>query len=932
MPFTFEMYKTMIATGNVPAYFRTRSRPPLVKTSSLSNQECVLNQAMDPMYNYDSNMPKPEFLHHILQFVDGILPDLAPGQYCRSCHNTIVSSHREFSNVLQDFVDEIRKNPNVTDQAVEASFHHLKKMQLTARKALLIRLMSALCNCHCYPDLNIIYSDGKDVTITVDQMYADHHGQFLSSRPISFRHFVQTGLDDYYVQATGDVVDGPFGNRITRAPPLIIDAWRSSKVNLFPWVESDEYGFDVPDAVEIVQQSGELPVYGECEISDDVFECEDADSDEDFYIVLSDGRKVGLEEFKAWEKSEEFSSLTTEPDVVPDTQIIEDSVHDQILKQTTKDMKDLIKLFVSPQFDPFAPNISYPDVNSHECEDFEDDLQDSLECNCAVCSPIDVIQQAGSPLVADYGRSKATDTSASTKTIKICKTSKMTVCDQQYEVHHLGTNVQYDTNLAIAPSTGMPSEFPFQVVDTLTFDNAATGTDYIRLRVSSHTAFSLISRLFSYFFCNFVVKLSCRPCLGVAAQFKIGLLDANTKQDTTPTITRAEILSGNGPVWNVNEKSEIYVMVPWTRADLMLTHDDIMSVIGITPIAPTAAATGVTTSIQITVEVAPIDIRYFAKRAPAPLVSVRNIPFNTNLTLGPGTFYVSSATLQSGALHVIKVETASGTLVGNLISDETISSVILNEKTTVKVSALPGIINNSVIFVSNPITDVNVQATEIVQQSGKFEQGGVDDTVAPFEQSHIVDKNLPLGTDQVNVSAEEKIYVPILTTSVTNTVTTSPFLQVKMSPRNFGLTGNTGTYTPSHASLEAERFCFYGPANHSFVTIKLTSIANAYANGRIYVAAIPAGVAVPNSVKEATQFPGVYHNFHGGESQMSVPWLHPLPALATSSDLFPCTLAFYLLESSYAASQGTPQLTLWVSADNMNYSVPRAPLNFTVLA
>lgn len=201
---------------------------------------------------------------------------------------------------------------------------------------------------------------------------------------------------------------------------------------------------------------------------------------------------------------------------------------------------------------------------------------------------------------------------------------------------------------------------------------------------------------------------------------------------------------------------------------------------------------------------------------------------------------------------------------------------------------------------------------------------------APVIQNTTLD---PLGHSVVNVAAQE-IWTQLLTWNnqpppdpsalVAKLFIISPYYQTTF-----------GSDVPSHAQLEALRHVYVAPSRANggratFGKYRLTTTANAFANGRLIMVHIPPAIPISDVSKmtlaDLSQFNRVEHEIHGGKDTVIEPdWMLPLPYMgAYDKNEYNGYIAIAYVEYAIDTNKTTPPfLTLWYAPSNVQYSIPR---------
>lgn len=188
----------------------------------------------------------------------------------------------------------------------------------------------------------------------------------------------------------------------------------------------------------------------------------------------------------------------------------------------------------------------------------------------------------------------------------------------------------------------------------------------------------------------------------------------------------------------------------------------------------------------------------------------------------------------------------------------------------------------------------------------------------------------PLGVVSVDVTARA-VWVPI------QTFTQQPKTMrlFKVGPYQWG---TSGSKTPSQAQLDAMRHVYVGPSGDGkFVEYRLTSSANAFANGRLLVVHIPPAIPPEEiekmSIEELSQFNRTEHILRGPDSTLSVQWMVPLPYIkAYDADEHNGHIVVAWVERTIGADNNEPQFTMWVRAEIPRYSIVRPPVAYVPIA
>lgn len=490
------------------------------------------------------------------------------------------------------------------------------------------------------------------------------------------------------------------------------------------------------------------------------------------------------------------------------------------------------------------------------------------------------------------------------------------------------------------------TEFPprsvshMQVVSTFGMSGATPVPREFKISGKSHTKLRWFSRSFAWWRGEFIARLSVKMPLGVAGKVKVGIAPF-----VAGSMNEKYIMGLPGFFWNFDGEDVIYFRVPWNHADFISEVGDFIAHIGICPVGSFIKAANSVDPLVFTLALQPYKCEFYGKTAVIPYTELSAVvrpgtPFSVGPSGGMISILTSNIVPVAAAALVTVTNATGGTAVGTIMSAAT---------TAVATSsvALPGGVFN--ITAPAPYTSVtalvtfNGNETPIVQASdySPVEESGEGEVIVPGVLGGLPKTNdgsifsEVVGRAKVDVTAARTIWTPVRTVSISAAATTS-LLNFKLTPRNFGITGNASTYAPSHASQEAERFIFYGPSRKggvpSFVNVKITSIANAYTNARLLICQVPHGIPPPTTLAVASQYNCTYHELHGAPTEFCTVWLNSSPVALVDSDGTAGTLSVFLVENAFVTGQGTPQFTLWITSSGMEFSAPRIPTALSILA
>nr|ULF99687.1 MAG: putative polyprotein [Picornavirales sp.] len=235
-------------------------------------------------------------------------------------------------------------------------------------------------------------------------------------------------------------------------------------------------------------------------------------------------------------------------------------------------------------------------------------------------------------------------------------------------------------------------------------------------------------------------------------------------------------------------------------------------------------------------------------------------------------------------------------------------------------------------------------AAELLLLQGEFQAGGADFDEAAAEPTVPMDTRPPIavapvvsnlamgqtvGTLPVHIDVTSRDFIPIQTYALSESV---PLVfTMRIHPGNFTANG-----AESQAQIAYRNHYFSGPVTlngrSTYNTFKITSAANYRQNARLIVAQVPLTYSLAEvnalSAFDLKQFPNREHKLHGTETIFSPQWVNRLPVLVNHETGPTNTngwLTCQILENSLSASETAPQLTLWVCADNVSYSMPITP-------
>jgi hypothetical protein len=184
----------------------------------------------------------------------------------------------------------------------------------------------------------------------------------------------------------------------------------------------------------------------------------------------------------------------------------------------------------------------------------------------------------------------------------------------------------------------------------------------------------------------------------------------------------------------------------------------------------------------------------------------------------------------------------------------------------------------------------------------------------------------PLG-HVVTSNAADSIWSPMFYAKI---LTEAEVLVVPISIAGMNLTSNPD---PSHAQLEACRHIWCGPKGKHFGKYRLTSVTNAYANGRLKIVHVPYGVSAAEvkamTATQLMQYSSWEHEIKGGEDTIIEPeWTVPYPKTFVRGD--PDSngnngyLVAFWIEHINTAENSSLQLSLWADSTNIEFSFPAA--------
>lgn len=145
-----------------------------------------------------------------------------------------------------------------------------------------------------------------------------------------------------------------------------------------------------------------------------------------------------------------------------------------------------------------------------------------------------------------------------------------------------------------------------------------------------------------------------------------------------------------------------------------------------------------------------------------------------------------------------------------------------------------------------------------------------------------------------------------------------------------------GVVSPSQAQISAMRHVYVGPAGNRFSEYRLTSTANAFANGRLLMVHIPPAITDDEmasfTIQQFSQFNRVEHVLHGNDSTINPQWLVPVPYIKSyDANDTNGTIAVMWVESVVSKENEQPQFTMWVRAEQLNFAHVRPPIPFRKL-
>lgn len=191
-----------------------------------------------------------------------------------------------------------------------------------------------------------------------------------------------------------------------------------------------------------------------------------------------------------------------------------------------------------------------------------------------------------------------------------------------------------------------------------------------------------------------------------------------------------------------------------------------------------------------------------------------------------------------------------------------------------------------------------------------------------------------VGVVGANVDVVERDFIPITTVEVARDSTNNnQIIKSRIHPGNF-----TSNGAESQAQLLFRNHVYSGPdtvnGEVSFCTYKVTSAANAFQNARLIIAQLPVDYTADEvdklTAQDLKQFPNREHFLHGTETIFNPQWVNRLPVItnhATDANNTNGWIVIKILEDSLVTDSTAPKLTLWVCANAVKYSMPRAPAN-----
>nr|UDL17012.1 MAG: capsid polyprotein [Bulinus globosus virus 2] len=892
MSLSFKLFVDFVSGEKNPVhYFRSSRSPPLVLSHPV-----YMSNAATRITDLENQVIRTDERHKHLRLISSILTDLAPGQYCSNVHRIISQYHKEALTAIQRVIFLVNSRKITGSDLVKQHDKlvlNLVRIDNSLRKA----LATGIANCQCEPDLSVLYDHlGQEITEELDSQWYSLYGVHLSNRPhddsIPYNPKPNILLD---LPPPGeDFVDSPFGFGASRIPKWLKQHFHTTGIfdleepdsNIEVEFQSDTSESDtlVPDSISYTKTTVELEakfVAGVWAFDNEI---------NDILDNLTEGQKKFLD------------SLMGVSDAIDELEAAVKSI-----KIPEK------KAEVLPYLEEF------PDVQ----------LQTGFEKRPEFSTKVDSKSRQG-VVFDDFN-------------VSLFHTTKPMNVEPGYLEEM------------------KPCDLEPQVVGTLALAQTTNGYKF-RLGAKSHSKLDLLMRAYTYLKCDWIVKLAVRTPLGVTGKFKVVSLDANTAGafgTSLGTTTVSDVVSREGDYWDLAAQPEFVVHVPYNTNYPVVKINDVMCGVALANYAPLSVPTGVSMPLICYISVQPVNVRFYVKKRvelepqvtkmtlstkdnrvtyPVPptgaIVSINRMnatPSGTKLAV----FHTNPDTEVGTLYEVPQVASATSTVGKVFVSWSPGKMMYIQEEGTV------GRIDANTLDVSfvPSVETVIIQSEEVEFQGELLGTEETSVNTSDYKENYgSLGKRVeaPTGEAHVDVTAEQKIFVPVKTVNVAPpSVSGTPMFTFKVHPRNFGLNGNTGTYAPSHASLEAERFVYFGPSSSnsssSYCTAKFTSVANAYTNARLLIAAIPPGVTEPTTVLGASQFPRCYHVLHGGETEFEIPWQSQLPIEYVSGNVAPSTIQVWLLENTTVSGQGTPQLTMWVSADGLKYSVPRSPQVLTPL-
>lgn len=185
---------------------------------------------------------------------------------------------------------------------------------------------------------------------------------------------------------------------------------------------------------------------------------------------------------------------------------------------------------------------------------------------------------------------------------------------------------------------------------------------------------------------------------------------------------------------------------------------------------------------------------------------------------------------------------------------------------------------------------------------------------------HLNAPTQPLGSVNTRVTADE-MWSPV------DIDFKIPLGNAYVLPINVRNAGPVGAIQPTHFQVEPLRHAYTGPkpGEKSWGKFRISTVTNAYVNGRLLIIHIPGHIPASDIAKmtaeQLMQYPRVEHELKGGDTEFSPKWTLPLPYMVNNSNQANGHLVLRWAEYSISGTSSEPSISIWINPEGCQHSI-----------